>query len=194
MDLNILFGIATLIALAIAVYEWNQNRLNTKKLSELEDGLILTSFKLKKAMEFYNKGEFKSSMEAFRAFSKESEDSSEMFEALRKIFWSETKKIFTQVTVSGWSPTMLITAIIVGKVSDEAEYDPFVLSLISLYEDSFGKKAHSFKSVVLLTNREYEHPDLEEAIAGLKVCNSKKTNASYRQFVNDYRFYMKSQA
>ncbi|MBE4431529.1 hypothetical protein HJ019_23120 [Vibrio parahaemolyticus] len=199
MDLNLFFGIVTVLAFGVAIHQYRQAHKSDKKLEEansklektqeslkeIENEFLLSDFKLKKAMEFYDDGHYKNSLELFRKYSNESEDLSELKEVIRKIFWAETRKIYSKYMGKGWTPEMLVMTIISRKESTESKYPDFLVSLLDVYTAKTDQKLALWRVPILLNQDLYSEvidflPDFKAQYV------SKKANESFRSFVEFY--------
>jgi len=112
-----------------------------------------------------------------------------MFNAIKKIFWSETRKVFGRFVGRGWHPEMVAFLIMKRNGPENTEYPSFLLKLLELYENSAGEAAASFKAVVLLANGNYEDVMEDDAFLKLRPTNSKKANSEFRKCVEAYCRY-----
>lgn len=193
--LEIILGAVTFIALGLAIYQTIQAKKSDDKLQEtkdhiqeLEDGMLLSNFKLKKAVEYYEDGHFKNSLEAFKKYANETEDSSEFFEAIKSIFWKETRKIYSKYMNKGWTPSILVLAIITRRSDIDLQYPDFILNLCELYLESTGKNISMFLVPIHLNREEYE--SVSYVLPNFKAqYDSKLANRSFRDFVTNYCTY-----
>ncbi|HDZ9337729.1 TPA: hypothetical protein RUZ37_002853 [Vibrio cholerae] len=208
--LNMFFGLVTVIAfisaIAFGFYQYKQAKSSEAKqqeadtkleeanaklekasasIKELEEGLLLSDFKLRKGIEYYNNGHFKNSLEVFKKYSHESEDLSEFREVIRKIFWQETRKIYAKYMGHGWSTEILIMVILSKTDKADSEYPSFLNDLLGIYEEKSESKLNFWHIPILLNQGNYEKA-LEYIPDYKALKTSKKTNASFRQFLTDY--------
>jgi tetratricopeptide (TPR) repeat protein len=195
LDINIFFGIVTVVsflsAIAFGIYQYKQAQDSNKKLEEassnikdLEEGLLLSDYKLRKAVDYYNEGHYKNSLEVFQKYSKESEDLSEFKETIKKIFWKETRKIYSKYL----GDVIFINAIIiiaVTKADDiDTQYPEFLTSLFDLYSSKSGDEMSGLYITVFINQGKYDKA--LEKIEHFRSINSKKANASFREFLSNY--------
>ncbi len=196
MDINIFFGVVTVIAflsaIAFGIYQNRQAKSSDKKLEqakdsikELEEGLLLSDYKLRKAVEYYEEGHHKNSLEVFRKYSNESEDMSEFKAAIGKIFWNETRKIYSKYMGKGWSTEMLIMTILSKNKNTDTQYPEFLNDLLAIYTEKSESPLHFWHIPLLLNQNKYSEAlnfiDDYKALA-----TSKKTNEAFRCFLRNY--------
>ena len=192
MDLNIFFGIVTVLAFGVAIYQYFQAKKSDEKLDEatlnikeLENGLLLSDYKLKKAVEYYENGHFKNSLEVFRKYSKESEDLSEFREVIRKIFWNETRKIYSKYMGTAWETEILIIAVISKIDTVDTTYPQFTNDLLGIYTEMSENKLSSWAIPILLNQGDFER--VEDYLPEYRVqSSSKKANEAFREFLSLY--------
>lgn len=195
MDISIFFGLVTVVAfisaIAFGIYQYKQAKDSDKNLEqarenikELEEGLLLSDYKLRKAVEFYEEGHYKNSLEVFKKYISESEDVAEFRSAIKKIFWKETRKIYSKNMGSGWSPNIVIMTILTKEDNDSA-YPDFINELLDIYEEHSGKKHSAFLIPVLLNQNKYA-----EVIDNVKTYralpSNNKANEEFRKFIVTY--------
>lgn len=185
MDLNLLFGITTVIALVFAIYQTLQAISSGKKLKELEEGMVLSSFKLKKAVEYYNNGHYKNSLEAFKKYSNESEDYTELKNAIENIFWIESKKLYSKYIGEYRSIAVLVLVIMTKKIESDTKYPDYINNILDIYKDTKGKPLSIYHIPVLLNQEKYS-----EAI---ELLPKAKTNNSNTTFDHDFKYFIKEQ-
>lgn len=192
MDISIISGIVTIAAfisaIAFGAYQYIQAKNSDKKLEEaktnikeLEEGLLLSNYKLKKAVEFYKDGHYKNALEVFKKYSAESEDTSEFVEVIRKIFWEETRKIYSQYMGNGWEPLILISTIITKKDDVEASYPSILIELMDIYKDKTNTSLAFWRVPVLLNQREYK-----EALKYIPKFRAKSSSTEADQSFNEF--------
>ncbi len=201
--LNIFFGSVTVIAFISAIVfgiyqykqaknsECKQKEANAKleeasaNIKELEEGLLLSDYKLRKGIEYYEEGHFKNSLEVFKKYSNESEDLSEFKEVIREIFWKETRKIYSKYMGKGWSTEMLIMTILSKTDKTDSQYPLFLNDLLNTYEGKSESSLNFWYVPVLLNQGNYEQA-LEYIVDYKALSISKKANASFRDFLTNY--------
>ena len=180
MDLNIILAVVAVVAFVIAIYQTVQAKGSDKKLEEaqnslkvLEDGMVLSDFKLKKAIEYYEKGKYNNSLEAFRKYSKESEDNVELEKALRNIFITETRKIYSNRLGLEVSPAVLVVVIITSGSQSDSKYPDYLNKLIQIYQDA-SKESFLTYHVPLLLNQE-NYSEVLNIVTESKAMNPTKS-------------------
>lgn len=196
LDLNIFFGIITVVAfiaaLAFGIYQLVQAKNSDKKLEEakenlrdLEEGLLLSDFKLRKATEFYEQGHYKNALELFKKYSLESDDLSEFKEAIRKIFWKETRKIYSKYMGKGWSTEILVMTIVAKSEETDSTYPDFMNDLLNVYTQKSGVSLASWRVPVLLNQSRFD--EVSDYLSDFRAQrSSKKANESFREFLDYY--------
>ena len=192
MDLNLFFGLVTLLAFAVAIYQYFQAKKSDQKLDEanesikeLEDGFLLSDYKLKKAIEFYEAGQFKNALEVFKKYSKESEDLSEFRETIRKIFWKETRKIYSKYMGHSWGTEILIMTIISKMDSINSTYPKFINDLLDIYTKMSEDKLKYWRIPILLNQEAFE--EVQDYIPEYKAQNnSRNANKAFQDFLSFY--------
>ncbi|MEE2732641.1 MAG: hypothetical protein VYA55_17605 [Pseudomonadota bacterium] len=196
MDMNFIFGMITVVAFVSAIlfgaYQYKQAKDNDAKLEqakaslkELEEGLLLSDYKLRKAIEYYECGHYKNALEVFRKYSNESEDMSEFKEVIRSIFWSETKKIYAKYMGKEWSTEILIMTILSKSQNTDTKYPSFMNDLFDIYELKSESKLSFWYIPILLNQGEYQKAlNYIDSYKALAI--NKMTNDSFRDFLRNY--------
>lgn len=193
--MNLFFGLVTVIAFISAIifgiYQYKQAKDGAKKLEEaqlnikeLEEGLLLSDFKLKKAVQYYEDGHYKNSLEVFQKYSRESEDISEFKEIVKAIFWKETRKIYSQYL----GKTAFTTAVMIVAISKadevDSEYPEFLNKLLDLYVEKSGDDMSAFYIPIFLNQG--RHNEAAEQAPKYRATKSKKANDSFKDFLVFY--------
>lgn len=192
LDSDLISGLVAVVSLAFAAYQTYQAKKSDKKLeatqvllSELEKNLVTSDLKLIKAIEFYEKGQFSDSLKAFRGYIKESDDVTELLAAVNKIFWKESRKIYSKFIGVGFSPAMLTTVIIAKHDEVTEKYPDFFVQLLEAASAKSENKLGYYRVPVFLNLGRYA--EVVASLPELKAqSKSKKANEAFREFVKLY--------
>lgn len=193
MYLELIFGTATLLSLGFAIYQSVKANKAEKDLEasqatlrDIEEGLVTPDLKLRKALEFYEAGHYKKSLSAFQAYARDSEDLTELKEAIRKIFREESRKIYSHVAGrQKWTPAMLVTTILSLDDETTAIYPDFVIEIMDIYARKSGSSLGYWRVPVYLNRQEYQAAS--QCVDELHVQkHSKKANEAFREFIRIY--------
>jgi hypothetical protein len=156
---EIILGLISVFALVLAVYQTVQVKGSDKKLEEakesikeLEEGMVLSEFKLKKAVQYYEEGEYNNSLEAFKKYSVESEDYVQLEKAITKIFLSESRKIYADFVGKDIPRVVLIMIVIARGTEGVSKY---LNKLVEIYINSSGDSYIHIHLPLLLNQEKY---------------------------------------
>jgi hypothetical protein len=159
---EIILGLISVFALVLAVYQTVQVKGSDKKLEEakesikeLEEGMVLSEFKLKKAVQYYEEGEYNNSLEAFKKYSVESEDYVQLEKAITKIFLSESRKIYADFVGKDIPRVVLIMIVIARGTEGVSKYPEYLNKLVEIYINSSGDSYIHIHLPLLLNQEKY---------------------------------------
>lgn len=200
--MDIFFGLISVVAfisaIAFGVYQYKQAKISDKKLEEantnikkLEDGLLLSDYKLKKAVEFYESGHYQNSLEVFKKYAHESDDLSEFKKAIKEIFWKETRKIYSRSVGNNISTNALIIIAITKIDETDSLYPDLLNKLIDLYTEKSGENMSAFYIPIFINQKKLD--ETCEQAQKYTATKSKKANESFREFLISYCRHLQRQ-
>ena len=144
---------------SIKLSKVTKNSKRQRRRCSVQNNLATSDFKLIKAIQFYENGQFADSLKAFRGYAKDSDDVSGLRKAVSDIFWSESRKIYGRAVPSGpggYRLAMLVTAA-VCRHDDVSETSPdFLVRLIDTASDKAQRNLGQHKVAVYLNLGNYD--------------------------------------